>query len=127
MRSLITVTLTALSLSACADNAATLSPQSNDSVTTTTLTDGLHHPWSLAFVSDKEWLITERRGTLRRLVDGTLQDDPVSGVPQVVAKGQGGLFDVMPHPDFADNQRLYLSYAKPCGDDGGTTAVGYGT
>ncbi|MEE3387533.1 MAG: PQQ-dependent sugar dehydrogenase, partial [Pseudomonadota bacterium] len=103
MRSLITVTLTALSLSACADNAATLSPQNNDSVTTTTLTDGLHHPWSLAFVSDKEWLITERRGTLRRLVDGTLQDDPVDGVPQVVAKGQGGLFDVMPHPDFADN------------------------
>lgn len=49
MRSLITVTLTALSLSACADNAATLSPQSNDSVTTTTLTDGLHHPghWRL--------------------------------------------------------------------------------
>ena len=126
MRSLITVTLTALSLCACADNAATLTPQSNDRVKTEQITDGLDHPWSLAFLPGNEWLITERRGTLRRLVNGSLQEDPVSGVPEVVASGQGGLFDVMPHPDFADNQRLYLSYAKPCGDDGGTTAVGYG-
>ena len=127
MRSLITATLTALSLCACADNAATLTPQSDGSIATETLTDGLHHPWSLAFLPDGEWLITERRGTLRRLVDGKLREDPVSGVPAVVARGQCGLFDVLPHPDFADNQRLYLSYAKPCGDGGGTTAVGYGT
>ena len=111
MRSLITVTLTALSLCACADNAATLTPQSNDRVKTEQITDGLDHPWSLAFLPGNEWLITERRGTLRRLVNGSLQEDPVSGVPEVVASGQGGLFDVMPHPDFADNQRLYpVSY-----------------
>ncbi|UWN50646.1 Soluble aldose sugar dehydrogenase YliI [Alcanivorax sp. ALC70] len=60
------------------------------------------------------------------MVDGALRSEPVTGVPEVVAKGQGGLFDVLPHPDFADNQRLYLSYAKPCGDGGATTAVGQG-
>lgn len=126
MRPVTTLLLTSLALSACADNAATLAPQSNNDIRASEITDGLHHPWSLAFVSDSEWLFTERRGTLRRIVDGDLQDNAVTGVPQVVASGQGGLMDMAPHPDFADNQRLYLSYAKPCGDGGGTTAVGYG-
>ncbi|HIL21998.1 MAG TPA: PQQ-dependent sugar dehydrogenase, partial [Alcanivorax sp.] len=127
MRPAITAMLSSLALIACADTTATLEPQTNDSITATEITDGLHHPWSLAFVSDNEWLITERRGTLRRVVDGELQDTNVDGVPDVVASGQGGLFDVLPHPNFAENQRLYLSYAQPCGDEGGTTAVGYGT
>ena len=127
MRPAITAMLSSLALMACADTTATLEPQTNDSITATEITDGLHHPWSLAFVSDNEWLITERRGTLRRVVDGELQDTNVDGVPDVVASGQGGLFDVLPHPNFAENQRLYLSYAQPCGNGGGTTAVGYGT
>ena len=126
MRSLTTITLTIFSLCACADNTATLAPKSNDSAAVTALTDGLHHPWSLAFLSNDEWLITERAGTLRQVKDGTLQGGTVEGVPVVVAIGQGGLFDVLPHPNFANNQRLYLSYAKPCGEEGGTTAVGYG-
>ncbi|MCG8394102.1 MAG: PQQ-dependent sugar dehydrogenase [Pseudomonadales bacterium] len=127
MRPVIVATLAGLALTACADNAATLEARHDDTVSVSVLTDGLHHPWSLAFLPGGEWLITERRGTLRRFQDGKLKDTPVAGVPEVVAKGQGGLFDVLPHPDFADNQRLYLSYAKPCGDGGGTTAVGYGT
>ena len=127
MRSLSTISLAIFSLCACADTTATLEPQTNDSITATEITDGLHHPWSLAFVSNNEWLITERRGTLRRVVDGELQDAAVGGVPDVMASGQGGLFDVLPHPDFANNQRLYLSYAKPCSDKEATTAVGYGT
>ena len=126
MRSLATISLAIFSLCACADTTATLEPQTNDSITATEITDGLHHPWSLAFVSDNEWLITERRGTLRRVVDGELQDTNVDGVPDVVASGQGGLFDVLPHPNFAENQRLYLSYAQPFGDDGRPTSVGYG-
>ena len=46
----------------------------------------------------------------------------VAGVPEVFAQGQGGLFDVLPHPDFASNRLLYLSYARPKGD-ASTTAV----
>lgn len=126
MRPVLATLLGSLALTACADNSASLSPQTDDTIIASEIGSGLHHPWALAFVSDSEWLVTERRGTLRRLVDGSLQSTPVSGVPEVVAKGQGGLMDIGLHPDFANNRRLYLSYAKPCGDNGGTTAVGYG-
>ena len=126
MRPVLFATLAGLALSACADNTATLNPENDNTATATVITDGLHHPWSLAFLPDDEWLITERRGTLRSIRQGTLQDTPIHGVPKVVAIGQGGLFDVLPHPEFPENRRLYLSYAKPCGDGGATTAVGYG-
>ena len=125
LRLLPAVLLTLTSVG-CADADAPLKPSDDDSVTATPVIQGLHHPWSVAFLPNDEWLITERRGTLRRVVDGVLQNEPVPGVPEVVAKGQGGLFDVLPHPDFADNHQLYLSYAKACGDGGATTAVGRG-
>ena len=115
-----------MTIAGCAGADAPLTPRDDDSLTATPVIEGLAHPWSVAFLPDGEWLITERRGTLRRVVNGALRSEPVTGVPEVVAKGQGGLFDVLPHPDFADNQRLYLSYAKPCGDGGATTAVGQG-
>ncbi|SMF38868.1 PQQ-dependent sugar dehydrogenase [Pseudogulbenkiania subflava] len=78
----------------------------------TTLARGLNHPWSLAFLPDRRMLLTERAGRLRLLdAQGRLDPQPVSGVPAVVAVGQGGLFDVLPHPRFADNHLIYLSYA----------------
>lgn len=118
----------ALLVSACADAKSPIEPDNDPTVSATTLVEGLSHPWSLAFVpgeAEDEWLISERSGDLRRVVDGKLLDAPVTGVPEVVAKGQGGLFDVVPHPHFADNRRLYISYAKAC-DSGATTAVGHG-
>jgi glucose/arabinose dehydrogenase len=51
--------------------------------------------------------------------------DPVTGVPEVFAEGQGGLFDVLPHPDFVSNRLLYLSYSAPNGGES-TTAVSRG-
>ena len=75
--------------------------------------DGLDHPWSLAFLPDGRMLVTERPGRLRLIVDGRLQEAPVSGAPEVVAKGQGGLLDVVLHPDYADNGWIYLSFAAP--------------
>ncbi len=74
---------------------------------------GLEHPWSLAFLPDGRMLVTERPGRLRVIADGRLQAEPVSGVPEVVAKGQGGLLDVVLHPDYAGNGWLYLSFAAP--------------
>ena len=87
-----------------------------------TVADGVEVPWSLAWLPDGDMLVTERRGRLRIVRDGTLLPDPVPGVPEVFARGQGGLFDVLPHPDFATNRLLYLSYARPKGE-GSTTAV----
>ena len=87
-----------------------------------TVADGLDVPWSVAWLPDGDMLATERPGRLRIVRDGALLPDLVPGVPEVFARGQGGLFDVLPHPDFATNRLLYLSYARPMGE-GSTTAV----
>ncbi|MBT8405427.1 MAG: PQQ-dependent sugar dehydrogenase [Gemmatimonadetes bacterium] len=87
-----------------------------------TVADGLENPWGMAFLPGGDLLITERPGRLRIVRDGQLLADPVAGVPEVLAEGQGGLLDVVTHPDFATNRMLYLSYSKPVGD-GATTAV----
>ena len=84
--------------------------------------DGLVNPWSMTWLPGGDMLITERPGRLRIVRNGTLLPDPVAGVPEVFARGQGGLFDVLPHPDFASNRLLYLSYARSKGE-GSTTAV----
>lgn len=76
-----------------------------------TIADGLEHPWSLAFLPDGRMLVTERPGRLRVIADGELLPEPVAGVPAVYAANQGGLFEVLPDPDFADNRWLYFSFA----------------
>lgn len=79
-----------------------------------TLAEGLNHPWSLAFLPDGGMLVTERAGQLRHInADGQLQAEPLAGVPEVFVERQAGLFEVALDPEFADNNRLFLSYA--CG------------
>ena len=82
-----------------------------EDVAVETLVTGLEHPWGLAFLPDGSMLVTERPGRLRVVRDGSLAPQPVAGVPPVYAAGQGGLLDVVLHPDFADNQLIYLAYA----------------
>lgn len=76
-----------------------------------TVAEGLQHPWSLAFLPDGSQLVTERDGRLRLIRNGKLQPEPIPGLPELVVAGQGGLLDVLLHPDFADNRLLFLSYA----------------
>ncbi len=76
-----------------------------------TVASGLDHPWSVAFLPDGRVLVTERAGRLRVIENGKLVSQPIAGVPAVYAHSQGGLFDVLPHPRFAENRLLYLSYA----------------
>jgi len=78
-----------------------------------TVVDALIQPWSIAFLPGGDALITERPGRLRILRQGKLLPQPVDGVPAVFHSGQGGLLEVMPHPNFATNRLLYLSYSKP--------------
>lgn len=86
---------------------------------------GLNHPWGIAFLPNGGALVTERAGNVLRLsTDGTLSE-PLGGVPEVYARGQGGMLDVALDPDFTDNARVYLSFAEP-GEDGASTAVGRG-
>jgi glucose/arabinose dehydrogenase len=75
------------------------------------LVRGLEHPWALAFLPDGGMLVTERPGRLRLVRDGVLDPRPIGGLPPIAAYGQGGLLDVAVHPDFAQNRRVYLSYA----------------
>jgi aldose sugar dehydrogenase len=88
-----------------------------------TVVEGLVHPWSIAFLPGGDMLVTERPGRLRIVRNGTLVPTSVPGVPQVYAEGQGGLLDVVPHPNFSSNHLIYLSYSKPYPDSGATTAV----
>lgn len=89
-----------------------------------TVVEGLEVPWSIAFLPGGDMLVTERPGRLRIVRDGLLLPDPVAGVPDVLAQGQGGLLDVLPHPDFASNRLIYLSFSKPNADgSAATTAV----
>ncbi|WP_333843025.1 PQQ-dependent sugar dehydrogenase [Pelomicrobium sp.] len=91
-----------------------------------TLARGLDHPWGLAFLPDGRFLVTERPGRLRLIgPEGTLDPQPIDGVPPVAAYGQGGLLDVALHPRFAENRLVYLSYSAR-GDGGIGTEVARG-
>lgn len=87
-----------------------------------TVAEGLAFPWRLAFLPNGDALVTERGGTLRILRDGVLDPAPIAGVPPVYVHGQGGLFDVLLHPQFAANRLVYLSYAHG-GPEGNATRL----
>ena len=74
--------------------------------------EALVQPWSIAFLPGGDTLITERPGRLRIVRNGKLLPAPVAGVPEVVHSSQGGLLEVVPHPNFASNRFLYLTYSK---------------
>jgi glucose/arabinose dehydrogenase len=88
-----------------------------------TVVDALVQPWSIAFLPNGDWLITERPGRLRIVREGKLLPQPVDGVPAVFHSSQGGLLEVAPHPNFASNRLLYLTYSKALPDKQSTTAL----
>ena len=102
----IVVLLACMSISACA------TANDEDWPFVATPVAKLDEPWAMTFLPDGRMLVTEKRGRLRIVtVDGDVSE-PVSGVPDVAYGGQGGLGDVVLHPDFANNNVLYLSYAE---------------
>lgn len=84
----------------------------------TVMAQGLERPWGMAFLPGGDLLVTERTGAVRRISDGRVSA-PISGVPEVVVRGQGGLLDIALHPDFASNGWVYLSHAA-----GGLLSIG---
>jgi len=92
------------------------------------VTTGLQNPWGIAFLPGGDILVTEKAGRLRIVREGRLLPDAVPGVPEVLAQGQGGLMDVQPHPDFATNRLIYITYSKPYTDlEGARTVLIRGT
>ena len=93
-----------------------------EGVQLSTWVDGLEHPWGMAMLPTGGMLVTERPGHLRMISpDGTLSA-PLEGVPNVDARGQGGLLDVALHPDFAKNAYVYLTFSEP-GSVAGTNST----
>jgi glucose/arabinose dehydrogenase len=91
-----------------------------------TLVTGLENPWSIAFLPDGRMLVTERAGRLRLVSQAyKLDPKPIDGLPEVIAQGQGGLFDVVLHPQYAQNGWIYWAYNAP-GPGGWGTALARG-
>ena len=95
-----------------------------------TIVEGLEHPWGFAFLPDGRFLVTERNPGHLRIGsrDGDLSE-PLEGVPEIfrfkgkTERSQAGLFDVVLHPEFEDNNYVYLSLSKPTERGTGTTIV----
>lgn len=87
-----------------------------------TVAEGLQHPWSMAWLPGGDMLVTEKPGRLRIIRNGQLLPEAVPGTPEVFYEGQGGLFEVVPHPNFSENRWVYLSFAKPI-EGTSTTAI----
>src|ERR1700689_1983818 len=81
-----------------------------------TMASGLVHPWSVAFLPNGDMLVTERPGRLRLMRDRRLDPEPIAGVPKVHAVRLSGLMEILPHPNFAQNQIVYLTYTKDVAD-----------
>jgi glucose/arabinose dehydrogenase len=119
---MLAVLLAVTGNAACQD-APQVAPSGETKIDVTTVAKGLEHPWSLAFLPDGRMLVTERPGRLRYVSQGGALSEPIAGVPQVYAEGQGGLLDVVLDPAFGQNSTIYLSYAEPGVDGTNGTAV----
>src|SRR5262245_38798931 len=132
-RTILQVAAISALVTACQSQGAAQEEMSRDRPFTVTTIAEFSTPWAMAFLPGSGVpltnmaLLTEKEGRLW-IVDVTNgKRTVVAGVPSVKVAGQGGLGDVMPHPDFAGNHRIYLSYveAGPNGTSG--AALGYGT
>lgn len=136
-RAFLSCLLLAPSLAACAPNDAAPEPAARDTpaapdvvpaprpMQVTTIAENLEHPWAVALLPGGGFLVTERPGRLRLVSREGVVSDPIAGVPEVFAEGQGGLLDVVLAPDFKDTRRIYLSYAEPGADGTAGTAVAH--
>ena len=87
-----------------------------------TIAEGLDTPWSVAELPDGGFLVTERPGSIKHVAPSGKMT-AVTGVPEVFAKRQGGLFDVVLHPNFAANNTVFLAYAAGSEDSNRTTVA----
>lgn len=91
-----------------------------------TIAEGLENIWGMAFLPDGSMLVTERPGRMRIVSADGKVGEPLAGLPEIYARGQGGLLDVVLAPDFASSKKIYFSYSEP-GKGGNSTAVSFAT
>jgi glucose/arabinose dehydrogenase len=78
-----------------------------------TVASGLENPWAVAFLPDGKFLVTERPGRIRVVEANGKLNPPLQGVPEVVARGQGGMLDIITDSAFAQNRTVYFCYSEP--------------
>ena len=110
----------AVALPAAAQDMRSVSTQTG-TVAIEVVARGLENPWGLAFLPDGRMLVTEKSGRLRIVTRKGEISKPIANVPRVAARGQGGLLDVAPSPNFARDQTIFFSYAESSqGGEAGT-------
>jgi glucose/arabinose dehydrogenase len=100
-------------------------PAKQASVQIQPVAKGLERPWALEFLPDGRMLVTEKPGRMRIVDAQGRLSEPLRGLPEVFAEGQGGLLDVALDPDYAKNGLIYWSYSEPR-EGGNGTAVARG-
>lgn len=106
----------------------TRAPEARSGVTIRSeeIASGLVDPWAIVFLPDGRMLVTERPGRLRVVTREGVVSAPVTGLPDVDSRGQGGLLDVILSPSFLQDRLIYWSYAEPRGDGANGTSVARG-
>ena len=75
-----------------------------------TFADGFDIPWGMAFLPNKNLIVSDRNGDLWKINYNTKEKIQIGGVPNVRYRGQGGLLDVQIHPDFINNNNIYVGF-----------------
>lgn len=88
-----------------------------------TVAGDFSHPWSVAFLPNGDFLVTEKSGSIVRVSAYGEKQSPLAGVPETYFEFQGGLFDVVLDPAFTENQTVYLSFAFGTPDENATRIV----
>jgi glucose/arabinose dehydrogenase len=88
-----------------------------------TVAQGISIPWAIEALPNGDLLITERSGILYLLRNNSTSLTKITGLPKIDANGQGGLLDLELHPDFANNQWLYITYSSSEGDGAGSNTA----
>jgi glucose/arabinose dehydrogenase len=83
---------------------------------------GLENPWAVEVLPDGAYIVTERPGRLRIIRDGQLSE-PITGLPEIAVRGQGGLLDVALSPDFAKDRTIFLTAALAYDGGAGTGVI----
>jgi glucose/arabinose dehydrogenase len=86
------------------------------------LYEGFKNPWGMVWLPDGRMLVNEKAGDILVFKNDKYTGEKLSGVPKVSDAGQGGLLDIQLHPDYKNNNWIYISYSKPV-QGGITTAI----